>query len=245
MKFIQPLLISLSLIFTLLCLLGALSSGFGVRFGWWDFVVGFTVLKWSAYLTGIPVSLVIINAALAKISGTSIFNIRSIFALVLCAAIFGVPYMARHEFRKFPTLADATTSFDDAPTFVYLATARAQTAKNPLEFRGGDAIAKQQEFFPELVSFKSGKSPADIIKEAANIAKELGMDIAAAKPEEGRMEATETTFWFRFKDDVVVRARPLESGQTQIDVRSASRVGYLDGGINAKRVKHFIEQLAR
>ena len=57
--------------------------------------------------------------------------------------------------------------------------------------------------------------------------------------EEGRVEATATTFWFGFKDDVVVRVREYETG-SKIDVRSVSRVGASDLGANAARIERFL-----
>ncbi|HJR53568.1 MAG TPA: DUF1499 domain-containing protein, partial [Gemmatimonadota bacterium] len=56
----------------------------------------------------------------------------------------------------------------------------------------------------------------------------------------GRIEATATTPWFGFKDDVVVRIRP-EAGGSRVDVRSVSRVGRSDVGTNARRIEEYLE----
>jgi len=61
-------------------------------------------------------------------------------------------------------------------------------------------------------------------------------------PAEGRLEATDTTLFFGFKDDVIVRLR-VEGGGTRIDVRSKSRVGLGDAGTNAKRVRAFLARV--
>jgi uncharacterized protein (DUF1499 family) len=57
------------------------------------------------------------------------------------------------------------------------------------------------------------------------------------------LEATDTTFFFRFKDDVAIRARPAPGGGTLVDMRSISRVGGSDVGVNAKRVRDFLRDL--
>ena len=62
-------------------------------------------------------------------------------------------------------------------------------------------------------------------------------------PARGRIEATATTLWFGFKDDVVVRVRPAPEG-SRIDVRSVSRVGRSDVGTNAERIEAYLEKLA-
>ena len=66
----------------------------------------------------------------------------------------------------------------------------------------------------------------------------MGWEIVATVPLEGRLEATATTFWFGFKDDVVVRIR--RAGPvTAVDVRSKSREGRSDLGRNAERIREF------
>ena len=74
------------------------------------------------------------------------------------------------------------------------------------------------------------------------MARDLGWEIVEASPSEGRIEATARTFWFGFKDDVVVRVTPSGDG-SRIDVRSVSRVGKSDVGANAKRIRTYLERL--
>jgi uncharacterized protein (DUF1499 family) len=71
----------------------------------------------------------------------------------------------------------------------------------------------------------------------------MGWEIVAADPTNGRIEATATTFWFGFKDDVVVRVTPVDRG-SRIDVRSVSRVGRSDVGTNAKRITAYLKRIA-
>ena len=54
--------------------------------------------------------------------------------------------------------------------------------------------------------------------------------------------ATATSLVFGFKDDVVVRVAKGTDG-TRVDVRSKSRVGRNDFGMNAKRIRTFAENL--
>jgi uncharacterized protein (DUF1499 family) len=84
--------------------------------------------------------------------------------------------------------------------------------------------------------------PARAFDRALDAARGLGWEIVGVEPAEGRIEATDTTFWFGFKDDVVVRIRP-EGSRSRIDVRSLSRVGRSDVGANARRIRRFVERL--
>jgi uncharacterized protein (DUF1499 family) len=66
--------------------------------------------------------------------------------------------------------------------------------------------------------------------------------IVESNPDLGRIEATDTTLWFGFKDDVVVRVTPKEQG-SRIDVRSVSRVGRSDVGTNARRIERYLRRI--
>ena len=69
----------------------------------------------------------------------------------------------------------------------------------------------------------------------------MGWEIVAANAEEGRIEATDTTLWFGFKDDVVVRIQARDD-ESLLDVRSVSRVGKSDVGTNAQRIRAYLRK---
>jgi fatty-acyl-CoA synthase len=69
-----------------------------------------------------------------------------------------------------------------------------------------------------------------------------GWTIVTASPEEGVIEATETSFWFGFHDDVMIRILSAEE-EVVIDVRSTSRVGLSDLGANAKRIRNLLDEI--
>ena len=142
---------------------------------------------------------------------------------------------------KVPTLADATTDLANPPVFVALVDIRNAEAQNPLEYRAGDAVELQLEYFPNLKTETFDSSVESVIAAAEQAVHQMNLEMSESVPEEGRLEATATTFWFGFKDDVVVRAVSDTSGKTKVDIRSASRVGYLDGGVNATRVAKMLE----
>jgi uncharacterized protein (DUF1499 family) len=78
--------------------------------------------------------------------------------------------------------------------------------------------------------------------QALAVAQAMNWEIVAADPADGRIEATATTFWYGFRDDVVIRVRPDGEG-SRIDLRSVSRVGRSDAGTNARRIRSYLERL--
>lgn len=240
---LHRVLLSVALMASLACAAGAATAGVGTRLGWWEFGAGFGVLRWSVYLVALPVGLALASAVVARASGARLTDIRYALVLGINLVVLGVPYYHLNEFRKIPTLADATTNFAEPPVFVDLVPLRAQTAANPLTYRGAAAAELQREYFPGLVTLHTTLTPAHIVQTAAAAARDMGLQIIAERPEEGRMEAVATSLWFGFRDDVVLRARPLQNGQTQVDLRSASRVGGRDGGANARRIQQLLQRL--
>jgi uncharacterized protein (DUF1499 family) len=81
------------------------------------------------------------------------------------------------------------------------------------------------------------------VRRAAALARERGWDLALVDEAAGIVEATATSRFFRFKDDVVLRVRPAPGGGSLVDMRSISRVGVSDVGVNAKRVRAFLADL--
>jgi uncharacterized protein (DUF1499 family) len=84
--------------------------------------------------------------------------------------------------------------------------------------------------------------PAQAFDRALAAARAMGWEIVASDPAQGRIEATATTFWFGFKDDIVVRIAA-ESAGSRLDVRSLSRIGKSDVGANARRIRDYLAKV--
>ncbi|MEO0998387.1 MAG: family 1 glycosylhydrolase, partial [Pseudomonadota bacterium] len=140
-----------------------------------------------------------------------------------------------------PAIHDITTDTDDPPEFVAVAPLRADAA-NPAEYAGEEAAEQQRGAYPDLATLELAASPATVIAAAEQIARSSGWEIVAAAPADGRLEATDTTFWYGYKDDIVVRATS-EGSISMVDVRSKSRVGRSDLGTNAERIRTFTAEL--
>ena len=81
-----------------------------------------------------------------------------------------------------------------------------------------------------------------VFEQALTVAEDMGWEIVASNADEGRIEATATTPWVGFKDDVVVRIQA-KGPEIRVDLRSKSRLGRGDMGVTAKRVRAFRDRL--
>jgi uncharacterized protein (DUF1499 family) len=57
------------------------------------------------------------------------------------------------------------------------------------------------------------------------------------------IEATATTMWFGFTDDIAIRVISGGTMGARLDMRSKSRIGTTDYGRNAERVRDYIKGL--
>lgn len=166
----------------------------------------------------------------------------------LTAAIAGValaPVMAGAlvvlPSRELPVIHDISTDLADPPAFVG-ATARRGPEANPL-VRTAEIDALQASGYPGLTGIDSPLAPEAAFARALAVAKELRWQIHAQDTATGTLEASQTTFWFGFVDDIAIRVRATSSG-SRIDLRSVSRVGKGDLGANAARIKRFAAAFA-
>jgi len=118
----------------------------------------------------------------------------------------------------------------------------AANAVNPPEYGGAEVAAQQHRAFPDLQPLAMTMLPHMAFDRVLAEVQALGWKISAAEPAEGRIEAVDTTMFFGFKDDVVIRLRAVQGG-TRVDVRSKSRVGLGDTGTNAMRIRRLLSAL--
>lgn len=83
-------------------------------------------------------------------------------------------------------------------------------------------------------------SPDTLFAEAQAALEAVGASTLSATPETRRLDAVFTVFVF--KDDVTLAVEPHEGGAA-LHIRSASRLGYRDYGVNRRRVRKFFDTL--
>lgn len=226
----------------------ALLAGLGTGRGWWNYGTGLSSLRYL-FFVAIAGALLGLFARFRRRDGQMVAVIAILIGIGFAAYLGNFYRLA----RAVPAIHDVTTNLDDPPQFATLSLRADNLDKIPDMGRPGFAElspldrwkAVHQEAYGRLRPVRIPLSPADAIKKAEAIARLQGWEIAVADPAAGRLEATDTTRFFRFKDDVVVRARIGDGGGSIVDVRSVSRVGVSDLGMNAKRIRGFVEALQR
>lgn len=216
-------------------------SGAGVRLGLWEFSTGFLILRWSAYLGVAAAGCALILLAIPK---TRVRRLPRLFAaLVLGVVVAFVPWYWLQQALAAPPIHDITTDTDNPPSFSAVIPLRTG-AKNPVEYGGAKVAELQHRGYPDIAPLILPTTPDAAFNKALDAAKQMGWAVVAVDATTGRIEATATTPWFGFKDDVAIRITPVPTG-SRIDVRSLSRVGGSDVGTNAKRVRAYLAKLVQ
>jgi uncharacterized protein (DUF1499 family) len=166
-------------------------------------------------------------------------------ALALGAALVYVPSQYWHTRSTLPPIHDITTDTDNSPTFSAVLAARAFEGANSVDYRGLQLAQMQKAAYPDVAPVITALPVTRAFNEALYVAKSMpGWIIVAFDVDAGRIEASQQSRWFRFTDDIVIRVVGDEVG-SRIDMRSTSRQGRSDYGVNAARIRAYIGALLK
>ncbi|MBC2778402.1 DUF1499 domain-containing protein [Parasphingopyxis marina] len=221
----------------------ALMTGAG-WLGWQISLMSLFYLPWVAMAGGLLCTIALIFLMIGKHWRRALWPVVGI---VVAAAFVGIVSYTFGKAATVPPIHDITTDLSNPPAFETL-TLRAdnRTAMPPVE---GDPAMAWREWhetaYPDIQPIIVPVSVPETIAAAERLVEERGWELAAADPATGRLEATETVSIYRFKDDVVLRVTPNPNGPgSVVNMRSVSRVGISDLGVNAERVRAFLADLS-
>ena len=200
----------------------------------------FTLIRWSAYvaLAGAAASIGALLWARHKSRGGPMAV--AAIGLVLGVLTAAVGYSWLRVALGAPPLSDVTTDLENPPAFKAVLPERSE-GTNPLT-RTRELDLLQRQHYPDLAPLVIPQPAKLVFDRARLVADNQGWTIVASNAGEGRLEATDTTWWFGFTDDIVVRLTTWGTG-TRVDVRSAARYGTTDTGTNARRIHRFLTAL--
>ncbi|HET7707886.1 MAG TPA: DUF1499 domain-containing protein [Thermoanaerobaculia bacterium] len=212
-------------------------SGPGTRWNWWSYRVGLLLFA----VAGLVGLLAAVTGFLARRSASPNSQRARLadFAIVMGLVSFAVPIYGVISARRVPPIHDITTSLDDPPHFRAALTARGSQSNPAPDTIAPDVAQKHRAGYPTLQPLVLPMNPDQALDRAVEVARSLRWRVIAVDRNARTVEATATTAWFGFRDDVVVRIRPVPGG-SRIDVRSTSRVGRSDAGVNANRIRRFL-----
>jgi uncharacterized protein (DUF1499 family) len=241
-----PLGALLGLCLAVLALLLLAMAPLGWRAGWWHFRFAFYgFMAASGFIALAAAAVAVLTLALGWPLLDGARRVMAGTALVLGAVLAYLPYQYYRAAQTAPRIHDISTDTDNPPVLAAVLAAREAEQANPAVYGGPELAEAQRKAYPDLVPLRTSLLPDAAFQQALAAAKSMrGWTIVSAEPAFRRIEASQASRWFRFTDDIVIRisADPVGS---RIDMRSASRHGRSDLGVNAARIRAYLAALKR
>jgi Protein of unknown function (DUF1499) len=182
---------------------------------------------------------------------------RAVAGIVL-GLLIAIPVgftMVRWWSMPYPNINDVTTDYNSPPQFVN----PPGLAADSMKYDRARLEPIQTRYYPKLGPLRLDEKPDDAfvrVKAAANAANLAGRQMAAQipsvpgwfivyiDPATRTIEGVETSYLFRFRDDFVIQVRPgPDPNSSLVEMRSHSRAGTGDFGVNYNRIREFFAML--
>jgi len=227
-----------------LCLLALAPLGW--RLGWWHYGFGlYRLFPASAATAAVAIALSAVTLALGR-SNLSLGTLAALtISLVVGAGLLYTPLSYVHARRSLPPINDISTDTADRPAFQAALAARTAESKDRTDTHEPRLSQLQKAGYPDIAPVRTTLPAEGAFREALAAAQAMtGWTIVAVDAGAGRIEANHRSRWFGFTDDIVIRVLA-EAGGSRIDMRSASRRGSRDYGVNAARIRMYMGVLRK
>lgn len=227
----------------------ALVAAIGSGMELWTFRTGLTALRYLFFAAAAGALLGLIGLVMAR-RRPRLMLTNLVTLVVALGFVLYLGNLVRIA-KSVPAIHDVATNLDDVPQFSRLKVRADNLEGIPDEGKPElKALPPEERWkaihrahYGDLRTLRLPAPPEQVAQRAAALARERGWEVALV--ERDRVEATATSTFFRFKDDVVVRVGPAPGGGSQVDMRSISRVGGSDVGMNARRIRAFLADLQK
>ncbi len=241
--------LTLALILAFLPVVVIFIGAVGTKLGWWSWKAGFVAVMvrgplgmgWAPALTTLAIVVALVGLVISIWAG---LWRRSLTALVVSILTMGVFIVMGGAAKKAPPIHDVATEWSKPMMFSDRVMKMRGPHANPVM---PDAVMTSGPLNGQKLSEINARTCADAQPVMLTVAPEQayakakgvlvkdGLKIVTDDPAAGRLEAVATSFWYGFKDDVLVLVQA-EGAGSRIDMRSVSRVGVSDLGQNCERV---------
>lgn len=232
-----------SFVISLVAVIALLLAGYGYQWGWWGLGTAFSqILPGSGVAALIGILLAIIFGFLWWRESSRRGGLMAVAAAVLGLAVIGTLGYWYNEAQKYPPIHDISTDIENPPKFRDIVHLRADVP-NDTTYGDREKANLQREHYPDVETLYLEMTYPDAFERALEAARQMTWEqIVTADKEAGLIEAVDRLAWFGFKDDVVIRVDTAETAsRSRIDVRSVSRIGRGDIGVNAHRIREYLE----
>lgn len=164
--------------------------------------------------------------------------------LLICgmASVFSIGFIVWG--RRYPRINDITTDTANPPEFIAALSLTPNHGRD-MSYPGESFARRQQAAYPDIAPLRLPLPPANAFQLVKNVAEAMPRwQLARVEPDSLRVEGVAETPLFRFRDDFVIEVRAYSTGSL-VQMRSRSREGKGDLGVNAQRIRDFFAALEK
>ena len=225
------------------CLVLAVGGAWLFKFGIASFGISSTFVL-LGFALSVVVAVLSIGTLFISILRKQPYGLFTMFvAFVICFCLAGYAAVLYNKSTTHPVAYNISTDLIDPPMFSQAILDIRGEASNPVEL---DDRKRElhKGVYDDIQPLVLSTSKEDAYKAIISLVDERGWEVVTQNEEEGTIEATATTFWFGFKDDVAIRVRGNpDMNSVTVDLHSVSRIGQTDLGKNAERIRDFLTDL--
>lgn len=220
------------LLLGLAAMVAVLAAGMGYRQGWWQLLQGLQGAEWAVYAAALGLVLSLVGLFRSRRQRSAV--VAGLLGVLMALPVLGMALQWEYAARTYPAINDISTDTDNPPEFWDM--------PNPMVYPGAAVAQQQRAAYPDLAPLTVAMAPPALFELALKLAQERGLAVIASDAAEGRIEAVATSRLFGFVDEVAIRITPEGSG-SRVDMRSRSRIGQMDRGVNARRIRDVLSAL--
>jgi uncharacterized protein (DUF1499 family) len=169
---------------------------------------------------------------------------RALVGTAMCLVIAIPMIVITLRSGKYPAINDITTDVDNPPEFVFAQKLQPDPGRD-MKYNKAKYAARQLAGYGPIGPVKERLEPAAAFQRVTEVAQAVPTwKITYSDPAKNTLEAVATSRLFHFQDDIVIEIRPTPDGESLIEMRSKSRDGVGDQGVNAKRIRGFFDRVA-
>lgn len=207
-------------------------------------ITGFSMFAFGFLLSIIGAIVGIVGIFMTRRPERSAGRNRALVGTVI-SLVIAVPIIVTiHGHMKYPAINDITTDVDNPPEFVFAQKLQPDPARD-MKYDKAKYAARQQAGYGQIGPIKERLDPSAEFKHVTEVVQAVpSWKITYSDPATNTLEAVATSKLFHFQDDIVIQIRPTPDGQSLVEMRSKSRDGKGDLGVNARRIRRFFDRVA-
>ena len=220
-----------------------IAAGPGYRVGWWPLDTGFALVTYGLLIGLASISLSVAALMLSWYVVSTRGRIYGLAGVIVALVVAYVPYHWYLLERDSPPIHDIVTDPEHPLAFDKLAATRA-THQNSVAYGGTEVAQMQHDAYPDIAPLISEQPASAAFAAVMEVVSDANWDVANVDTDDMTVEATDQSFWFGLKDDIIVKVTSAGAG-SRIDMRSQSRIRIGDAGTNARRVRQVLLALKK